>query len=216
MVFQKRSSWPRLDHAEIVRRSKILVIDDSEFPYMRLFRRDGYTVEKWNDVKELSQLETGEFDLILLDLYGVGARQSSDQGFGILEHIRKTNPAQLVIAYSNADWSLQYQPFFDNADAVLHKTKADYTEFKRTVDALLDKRFSFDFYVERATLVLGDQASAAPKLKKRLARSVSSGSVAGLRGYLAARVDDPATLDRAIQVAQVAIGIAQFGWVAVG
>jgi CheY-like chemotaxis protein len=50
------------------------VIDDQDFPYKELFERDGYTVTKWDDVHDLAQLESGEFDLILLDLLGVGGR----------------------------------------------------------------------------------------------------------------------------------------------
>lgn len=123
-----------MSHAEVVRRARILVIDDGAFPYKQLFERDGYTIQQWPDVTDLPALETGEFDLILLDLVGVGLAESADEGFGLLRHIRQTSSAQIVIAYSNADLSLKYQPFFRDADAVLHMTKTDYVEFKRTVD----------------------------------------------------------------------------------
>src|SRR4051794_38006194 len=104
MLLRKTRPWPRLDHAEIVKPARILVVDDNEFPYLKLFRRDGYTIEKWSSVRDLGQLEDGSFDVILLDLIGVGTRESSDQGLGVLKHIRQTNPAQIVVAYSNAEW----------------------------------------------------------------------------------------------------------------
>ncbi len=34
-----------------MKRARLLVIDDADFPYLSLFERDGYTMEKWADVK---------------------------------------------------------------------------------------------------------------------------------------------------------------------
>src|SRR4051794_8873496 len=95
-LLRRDRQWPNVSHDEIVRRARILVIDDGPFPYMALFERDGYTIQQWPDVSDLHALETGEFDLILLDLLGVGSAESSDEGFGLLKHIRQVSPAQIV------------------------------------------------------------------------------------------------------------------------
>jgi CheY-like chemotaxis protein len=187
-------------HDEIVRRARILVIDDGEFAYMPLFEKDGYTIEQWSDVTDLGALEGEDFDLILLDLKGVGVAQSSDEGFGILKHIRETSPAQIVIAYSNSDLSLAYQPFFHDADAVLHKSQTDYVEFKRTVNQLLDQRFSMGFYLTRVQGELGDYQANAPRTVKKAEKAILSGNTAGLRRYLTAKVEDAVTVDRVIAV----------------
>src|SRR5438552_3980352 len=71
-------------------------------------------------------------------------------------------PAQIVVAYSNAEWPVKYQPFFEMADAVLPKT-GDYVEFKRTVDDLLQQRFALGFYLSRVNDELGEQAASVPK-----------------------------------------------------
>jgi CheY-like chemotaxis protein len=207
-VFQREREWPNVSHAEIVRRSRVLVIDDGDFPYLRLFERDGYTIEQWPEVTNLGSLETGEYDLILLDLMGVGRAESSDEGFGLLKHIRATSPAQIVVAYSNADLSLEYQPFFRDADAVLHKTKADYVEFKRTVDQLLDKRFSLGFYLDRISRELGEHAAAAPKAVDKARSAILTGKVDGLRRYLDKRIEDSVTTDRVIALVGVAAQVA--------
>jgi CheY-like chemotaxis protein len=200
--------WPRVDHPEVVRRSRIVVIDDSEFPYLKLFRRDGYNMDKWNDVRDLPALERGEYDVILLDLQGVGRSLSSDdQGLGVLAHLRETAPAQIVVAYSNAEWSVAYQSFFESADAVLHKTKDDYMAFKRTVDQLLTERFSVGFYVDRAMAELGDMAT--DDLRKRTRQAILRQRPDKLRHYLSGRVDDLVTVDRVIAVTGVAISVAQ-------
>jgi CheY-like chemotaxis protein len=200
--------WPVVTHAEIVRRARILVIDDGEFTYMKLFERDGYTIQQWADVKDLATLETGEFDLILLDLIGVGLAESADEGFGLLKHIRATSPAQIVVAYSNSDLSLAYHPFFRDADAVLHKTKTDYVEFKRTVDRLLNDRFSLGFYITRVTAELGEHTTIAPKATEKARRAILTGDIEPLRAYLGKKIDDVVTIDRVIALVSVAISIA--------
>lgn len=199
---RKRPTWPQIPHDEIVKRSKVLVIDDQEFTYGKLFTRDGYSIEKWRDVKNLSDLETDNFDLILLDLMGVGRKESSEEGLGLLKHLREACPAQLVVAYSNAEFSLKDHQFFNLADAVLAKT-ADYAEFKRTVDKLLDQRFSLGFYVERIQRELGDYANELPRLPEKATESILSGKMDGLREYLK-RVEDSQLIDRSIRIAQVA------------
>jgi len=97
------SKWPELSFEEIKKRARLLVVDDNEFPYKELFERDEYQIDKWDDIEKLSKLESGYYDIILLDIQGVGESQSEEQGFGILKHLRTTTPAQMVIAYSNAD-----------------------------------------------------------------------------------------------------------------
>lgn len=200
-LFGGGGELPRLGHTEIIKRARILVIDDQEFPHIVLFKKDGYTIQQWKDVEDLAPLENGDFDLILLDLLGVGRKHSADEGLGILTHIKDRSPAQIVVAYSNEDIPLNYQPFFKNADAVLHKTRADYVTFKRTVDDLLDMRFSLGFYLDRIIQTLGDTAPQAPKVRKKARQAMLSGDTTSLQRYLTRRLEDEATIDRVIALA---------------
>jgi len=209
MLFTRLPPWPVVPHTEIVKRARIVAIDDADFPYLTLFRRDGYTIERWPDVRGLQKLEQGYYDIILLDLHGVGARQSADQGFGILRHLRETNPAQIVIAYSNAEWSLEYQPFFELADSVLQKT-ADYVDFKRTVDDHLTERYSLGFYIDRVDSELSAYRAELPSLRKKTDKAIRSRRIEILADYLSPlRSNDGKAVDRALQVTSVAIRIAQ-------
>lgn len=208
-LWKHTQTWPRFTHEEILKRARLLVIDDSDFPLIKSFRKDGYTITKQNDVKELAQLETDAFDLILLDLEGVGTSLSEDQGFGILRHIRETNPTQLVIAYSNQEWSLEYQHFFEEADAALPKTKTDYYEFKRTVDRLLDRRFSLDYYVERAEEELEEYKAAVPKAPKKIRAAILTGRGSKLNEYLQDRVEDKNVINTVMQITQIAVQVGQ-------
>jgi DNA-binding NarL/FixJ family response regulator len=207
-----RRRWPDPSIDEIRKRARIVVIDDQEFPYAKLFARDGYTLQKWDDVTNLSDLEDGDYDLILLDLQGVGKAESAkEEGLGILRHLRTRRPAQIIIAYSNADWPLSNQPFFRMADATLPKS-ADYVDFKQKVDELLQRRFSIGFYVERIQAQLQDHSQELPNLEKTSRDAILLGRTDVLAKYLRGRVNDPAAIDRALQVATVAVGIATLIW----
>ncbi len=205
--FFSKTNWPELTFEEIKKRARILVIDDNDFPYQELFERDGYSIDKWEDVIDLQKLEDGYYDIILLDIQGVGTSHTEEQGFGILKHLRSTSPTQIVIAYSNADWSLKYQEFFDLADSRLDK-RADYVEFKRTVDSLLRERFSLGFYISRIEKVLGDLVSDHEKLKNLVEKSIRKKETNQLSKYLNAHVLDKDKVQIALNIAQVAIGIA--------
>src|SRR5437879_5321258 len=98
-MFRRR--WPVPTKGDLVRLSKLLVIDDQEFEYLPLFQQEGYTITKWDDVPNLQRLETSEFHVVLLDLKGVGRQFSAAEGAGIIDHIRQTNPAQIIIAYTS-------------------------------------------------------------------------------------------------------------------
>lgn len=173
LIHQDENQWPDVPADVARKRSRILVIDDAAFPYQKLFSRDGYSVAKWNDIRDLNQIERGEFDIILLDIHGVGLRDSADQGLGVLRHIRTACPAQLVIAYSGADFSLRYQEFFDMADARLAKTD-DYVKFKEKVDELLKERFSLQHYVKRADRLLQLRGVAGKEYEPAIIEAILS------------------------------------------
>src|SRR5690349_10570925 len=97
---RRRRHWPVLSIEALRKRGRILVIDDEPFDYVQLFRSDGYTIEQWHDVENLLDIERGSFDVLILDIGGIGQALSADEGLGILKHVRRANPAQLIIACS--------------------------------------------------------------------------------------------------------------------
>lgn len=207
--FWRRSdAWPSLSLEEIRKRARLLVIDDEEFVYKSLFENDGYVIDKWNDVENLSKLEDNYFDIILLDVQGVGSALSADQGLGILQHIRERAPAQIVIAFSNADFSLKYQTFFERADAVLSKG-ADYVEFKRKVDGLLVQRFSLGFYVNRISAAIGNHIEDQERLERETRKAILRNRPSDFRKFLLDKITDPKTLDIAVAVVEVGVKVMQ-------
>jgi CheY-like chemotaxis protein len=205
--FFRRGKWPNLTSEEIRKRARILVIDDTEFFYLQLFKKDGYTIEKWNDIQDLQKLERGYYDIILLDIQGVGKEHSQEEGLGILKHLHQASPAQIIIAYSNADFSLKYQDFFLMADSVLAKSD-DYVQFKRTLDQLLSKRFSIGFYIDRIVRLANPYIADPNKIRDIATRAILNRRTDRLESYLEGSIDKKDIITMILQVAQVAIGIA--------
>lgn len=208
-MWRTRPLPPPPDLEEVKKKSRILVIDDHPFPFQRLFTRDGYQLDRWPSVKNLPQLTDGHFDLVLLDLHGVGLAESSDlQGLGILKSIKDSNPAQIVLAYSSQPQSLSRHALLDLADHVLDKA-ATYIEYKSIVDKELMRRASPAYYVAVVNRVLGEDVAGMPKLVPKTLQAFRKGSVDNLCSYLRANLTDSDTVDRIIAI--VSLGISAIG-----
>jgi len=176
--------WPELSFDELKKRTRILIIDDEDLEYIPLFESDGYAIDKWDDIKteKLTELEKGLYDIILLDIQGVGKDVSQDQGFGILRHLKHSNHTQIIIAYSNADYNLKYQDFFRLADDTIGKT-SDYFEFKEIVDKNIRKRFSYDYYYSLIEKEISNKADIK-KVQKYFNKSLKARNTEEFSHYL--------------------------------
>jgi CheY-like chemotaxis protein len=184
-----------------------LVVDDADFAYLELFKRDGYTVEKWDDVEDLAKMESGYFDVILLDMKGIAKSQSKDQGLGLIRHLKDVRPMQLIVAFSSADFSLKYKEFFDRADGVL-ATGADYVEFKQLVDSLLVRRFDPEYYLHRLDNLGSPYGLGRKAIRSAAERAVREGKPERMQEVLEKARADKEAIGMAIQIIQVLIGIA--------
>lgn len=205
--FSREYEWPPLSLEEIKKRARLVVIDNEEFPYLPLFRRDEYQIEHWPDVKDLPRLEENYFDIILLDIRGVGRDQTVDEGLGILRHLRQVSPAQIIIVYSSSSYPLSFQDALRQADAVLAKG-VDYIDFKRKVDDLLRERFSLGFYLGRIRQLLASQVDDTRKYEKAARKAIRTRSSTRLQRLLESKVADPETIKLILSVVRVAAEVA--------
>jgi CheY-like chemotaxis protein len=183
-MFGSRTLPAAPDFETARKNARILNIDDQEWPYEPLMERDGYHVERWPEIKNLSQLTDGHYNLILLDIQGVGlAEDQKLQGLGILEHIKKTNPAQSVIVYSSKALKPSLNRYVSMADAVLDKADP-YVKFKSAVDDLIVNRTSFEYFVAVMNRELGSDAARAPKAVQYALTAAKTGSTEKLSRYL--------------------------------
>lgn len=207
-MFLRRSSQITPPDLETVRKkARILVIDDQVFPVQELFERDGYHFERWATIRNLSQLTDGHYDLILLDLQGVGLKESLDrQGLGILQHIKKSNPAQAVIAYSAKRQTLLSSETLTLADARLDKARS-YVDFKEKVDDLLLRHATPGYFVAAMNRELGEYAAHAPKAVPKALHAFKRGRIDGLTGYLEQSYVDRAKIDTIASIVSVGIKV---------
>jgi DNA-binding NtrC family response regulator len=142
MFYSKRKidalAQPPVD--DVRRRTRILVIDDDEnsFP-IQILRQEGYTIDYWDKVNNLHQLEEGDYDIIILDIQGVAKELDREDGLGILKHIKEVNPSQIVVAFSGHSYDLSKAEFWKIADDSLAKP-VDATKCKRLIDNLIENK----------------------------------------------------------------------------
>jgi len=137
-----------------------------------MFARDGYKVEQWSDVTDLAALEKGTYDIVFLDIKGVGKQIADDEGLGVLRRLRRASPIQIIVAFSNQQFSLEDKPFFDLATAAVDKTNTDYVDYKSLIDDLLEKRFSLNWYVDQVIDIVHQQTRDAKKLRKQTEKAI--------------------------------------------
>lgn len=199
---------PAPPQIDVVRaKSRVLVIDDQAFPVQRNFTRDGYHFERWPSIKNLSQVTDGHWDLILLDIQGVGVIESPDlQGLGILKHIKRSNPAQAVIVYSAQPQKVSSSEYLLLADAVLDKGMS-YLEYKDKVDELLLRHATPGYFIAAMNRELGENAAFVPKAVPKTLRAFRTRDPEPLRRYLNTYLNDEETVKTLVHVVNVGIRV---------
>jgi CheY-like chemotaxis protein len=204
----RRTALPAEPDIETLRkRAKILVIDDHPLPAQRLFERDGYHFQRWPEIKNLSQLTDGHYEIILLDIQGVGLNESPDlQGLGILRHIKQSNPAQMIIVYSAQSQRLSMRDLIELADAVLDKD-ASYVDYKDIVDRLLRQGATPGYFISVINRDLGPNAVLVPQVVPKTLHTFRRGNTKALNQYLSSHLSDPEQVDRILTVVGIAISV---------
>lgn len=157
----------KLPLSELRKRARILVVDDdaSAFPH-RLLQKEGYNVTYWQKVENLRDLENGEYDIIVLDIYDIAAPDvSATGGLGVLSHIKKYNPSQIVIAYSGQKYDLKHADFWNIADDYLGKPSS-LLDCKQKIDGLLEKKFTANYYADVLRKLLREHGVDEKRIKK--------------------------------------------------
>jgi CheY-like chemotaxis protein len=155
---------------------KILVIDDEDTFPIKLFEKEGYHITKWDKVESLKRLENGEFDIIILDIFDVAKDISENDGLGILEHIKKYNPAQIVVAYSGRTFDLSKNRFWRIADDTLAKP-SDFIKCKEIIDNLIKDKFTIEHYVSGLLRLLtenGIEENDCKKIESKINKQIQS------------------------------------------
>jgi len=136
----------KVDFEELKKRLRIVVIDDEDSFPIQLFQEAGYSIDKWNAVDNYSKLESGFYDIIVLDITGIADHISEDDGLGVLEDLKRYNPTQIIIAFSQHSFDLSKARFWQMADDYIAKP-SDFLKIKRVINNLIETKFTSERYL---------------------------------------------------------------------
>ncbi len=135
-----------LEFEELKKRTRIVVIDDEEAFPVKLFESEGYSIDKWDKVENYGKLEKGFYDIIVLDIKGVATHISEDDGLGVLDSLKRNNPSQIIIAFSQHSFDLSKTKFWELADEKIAKP-SDFLKIKKIIDNLIINQFKPNRYI---------------------------------------------------------------------
>lgn len=136
----------RVDIEELKKRLRIVVIDDEDSFPVKLFQEAGYSIDKWDKVENYNKLESGFYDIIVLDIAGIALHISENDGLGVLEDLKSYNPTQIIIAFSQHSFDLSKAKFWQLADDQIAKP-SDFLKIKRAIDNLIENKFTPQRYL---------------------------------------------------------------------
>jgi hypothetical protein len=140
---------------ELKKNLKIVVIDDDNIFPVDGFKEFGYSIESWNKVtvQRLRQLHQGDFDIIILDIYGVAKDIAEKDGLDVLMEIKTKNPAQVIVAYSGQSFDFSKNKFWELADEKLGKP-TPFIGTQSIIDNLIEKTFTVEYHKDKIEKVL--------------------------------------------------------------
>jgi CheY-like chemotaxis protein len=172
--FLRMQNEYRFDFDEAKRKTRILLIDDdaSALPISHLQASD-YAIrqEKKVTVELLQACERGDFDIILLDYNGIAPPAiCPDDGFGVFDRIRHSNPDQYIIAISGQTYDIARTEYFAKANDWLKKP-TDLSSTKTKIDKGIAEIFDKSKILARVrsqAIVDGATSAQADKLAREL------------------------------------------------
>ena len=171
----------KLPAKELVQRTRIVVIDDdiSGFP-LEVLQKQGYSIDHWPDVKDLQKLESGFYDIIILDIVGVGQELDEEmEGAAVLKHLKEINPFQVVVAYSAQSHEPERISFFQLSDQFVPKTTSA-INWKEIIDDLMTSKLTVGHFwsaLESLLKTKGVSSKQIEKVEKKLISASKSKTI---------------------------------------
>ncbi|MGB2806854.1 MAG: hypothetical protein WBC22_03885 [Sedimentisphaerales bacterium] len=158
---------PKLPTGDLIKRTRIVVIDDDKntFP-IDVLSRQGYSIDYWPDIDDLPKLERGFYDIIILDIVGIGHElDKENEGVAVLRHLKNINPSQIIVAYSGQSHESSRIPFFKLADQYVPKPTPAIT-WKEIIDDLITNKLTLIHYWSSLSSMLKNNGATNRQIKK--------------------------------------------------
>lgn len=160
----------------LVRRGRIVLLDDDTPEVLQDLRANGFAVDHFKSVSDsrFPLLETGLYDLLLLDYGGIGHRIGADEGLDVLKHLRRVTPSLRIVAFTGRTFDSSKADFFRLCDRVLKKD-AGIRETLENIEGELSIALTPAHQWNALLVLLGlaPQSEEAKTLEKALQKVVS-------------------------------------------
>jgi DNA-binding NarL/FixJ family response regulator len=168
---------PQISRDGLKRKCRILFVDDEVVDLIDDLRREGFSVDHDMRGDDISNIEKGCFDLVVLDYRGVGKKYGNNDGLSLLKAIRRVNPAIFVLAYTSANLPPAVSAdFYKSVDGTLGKDEGVADSIIRIEEAL---RASLDparlWGGVLASLAITPGSKAAYELEQRVMKALHAG-----------------------------------------
>jgi hypothetical protein len=166
-----------INRDQLVRRSRLLVIDDEEPELIKDLKSAGFSVDYMVDVDQKNQtiFERQIYDLVLLDFGNVGKAFGSDEGLSLLKYIKRICPSVTVLTYTSKALPTIHADFYRLADGTLSKD-AGIGESTEKIEDGLRRAWSIDRvwegFLEKCNIKPGSDADL--ELQDRLAQFIGN------------------------------------------
>lgn len=103
-------SWPEFDRSDLIADCRILVIDDASPDKIAMFERRGFQIVLKQSVEhDAENIYQNDYDLLLLDLRGVGSEFGASKGNEALPLLRRDNPWLPIVIFTSFQQDLKGQ-----------------------------------------------------------------------------------------------------------
>lgn len=165
-LLNDRGFTPEMNKA--IREAKICVIDDKISDLKSLMdglRREGFNhlVEK-EKVSSINDILNNNFDLVILDLSGVAADLSKNDGIGVIHELKEHNPALPILVVTGSTTPPELTDVLSKADLIRTKPVLP-ADLSSDVEKLLKYRKD-NFWAAYA--ILKELRSIQPELAEKL------------------------------------------------
>jgi len=161
---------------ELIRRGRILVIDDEDPEIVAELKRKRFAVDHDKIGDDLSGIESHYYDVVLLDYSDVGKKYGGT-GLGVLNHIKRVSPMTFVIAYTSRALVAKVADFYRLADDVLEKD-AGLDESLKCIEDGLAKSFRKERLFQGIVEIAGLRANptTVEELRESLTTALAKGN----------------------------------------
>jgi len=115
------SIGPSITREQLIRASRIVVIDDELPLILDELRSSGFAVDHDQDGNDHRNIDAQLYDVAIIDYQGVGSRLSPNQGLALMKYIKRVSPHTRRIAYTSRSLKSTEAEFFTESHVVLPK-----------------------------------------------------------------------------------------------